>query len=323
MPASNILLIDGHNFLYRAFYGVPQSATLPNGTQVNAVYGFFALLRNILSWQKYEKLYIIFDTETSIQNKLAINPEYKQNRTNPDAEKIYTQLEIIQQILKNLNIAYIQHPNHEADDIIGSLANLFTTQSNTQTSSQNANQTNLQLKPKTQVHIASNDHDFYQLINASISIIHGRHGKFVQVNNQEFAKNFDFSPTNYLDYVSLKGDPSDNIGGIAGIGHKIAHHLVSKHSTIENIYQNFGKLKPRHQNLLKNKQDFLISTRQFLKINTKIFLQEPTSNQQNQTRNKHKQINHKQDLIQQNYSNPQNINIPAKMGQYLKEYFLF
>ncbi len=83
MPASNILLIDGHNFLYRAFYGVPQSATLPNGTQVNAVYGFFALLRHILSWQKYEKLYIVFDTETSIQNKLAINPEYKQNHSNP------------------------------------------------------------------------------------------------------------------------------------------------------------------------------------------------------------------------------------------------
>ncbi len=75
MKQKKILIVDGHNFLYRGYYGVPEAATLKNGFQINAIYGFFSLLRNQVEKTNPDKLLIIFDSETGITKKLEEFPE--------------------------------------------------------------------------------------------------------------------------------------------------------------------------------------------------------------------------------------------------------
>ena len=141
------LIIDGHNYLYRSYYGVPSSAKLPNGLQVNAYYGFLSLLKKIYEYVAPSNIIVIFDSETGIKEKISKNSEYKQNRDYSDIS-MFKQLPIIKQALDFMNISYIEHPEYEADDVIGSIAKKESADS--------------------KVYISSQDRDFFQLIEESV-----------------------------------------------------------------------------------------------------------------------------------------------------------
>lgn len=243
----NVLIIDGHNLLYKGYYGVPTSATLPNGQQVNAIYGYFAILRRLVAQIQPTYLITVFDTETGISSKLQTNSDYKQNRTYTD-ESIFQQLAIIQKILEKQDLLTIQSDKYEADDIIGTLA-------------QN-------LQNHHQIVIASTDKDFHQLLTQNISIARSFHSKVTKINHNSFYTEYKFSPKSYIDFLALKGDPSDNIKGIDGIGHKRAKSLIQQHKNIEKIFDNLATLPSHLQNKLHNKRDFLLETRDFLQIDT-------------------------------------------------------
>ena len=115
-----LLLIDGHNFLFRGYYGVPIEAKRPDGTQINAIYGFFALFRGIIHSIKPDYVLIIFDSETSIDTKKTMCPEYKSNRI--PQNNVYKQLPLIKKCL--------QMPCIQSSSVFINLVNLKTSLKN-------------------------------------------------------------------------------------------------------------------------------------------------------------------------------------------------
>ncbi|MBU1110083.1 5'-3' exonuclease [Patescibacteria group bacterium] len=244
----NALIIDGHNYLFKGFYGVPTQAKRPDGTIINAVYGFFSLLRNILANIDPNYLVVAFDAETSIDQKTIVRPEYKAQRA-PANGDVYSQLPLIKACLDILNIQWVDDKDNEADDLIGAYSSNF-------------------IEYGLSVNIGSNDYDFVQLVADSTFVLRIYHGAITTFDKPTVVKHFGITPSQYVDYLALKGDASDNIKGIQGIGKQRAASLLSEHKTITGIYQSFDSLPVGLQRLLHGKEKFLHNQRKFLKIKT-------------------------------------------------------
>ncbi len=240
---NKLLIIDGHNYLYRSYYGIPSSAKLPNGLQVNAYYGFLSLLRKTYKYVKPSNIIIIFDSETGTEEKINENSKYKQNRDYSDT-RMFEQLPIIKQALNFINISYIEHPNYEADDVIGSIAKKESVDS--------------------KVYISSQDKDFFQLIDKSILVLRTEKGKIVEYDNNEFERQYGFNSNRYLEYISLLGDPSDNIKGVKGIGKKTAFKIISEQRNV---------LKDINNPLLLRNLDLVRQNTEFLRIDCVLVLE--------------------------------------------------
>lgn len=246
------LLIDGHNFLFRGFYGVPTQAKRADGTPINAVYGFFSLLRSMLGVIDPEYLLITFDSETSIDEKKLIKPDYKANRIQQN-DSVYSQLPLIKKCLDLLNIPWVEDKRIEADDLIGT----YTTKFN---------------RKDICVYISSNDYDFIQLVSKHISILRSYHGTVAIYKESDVIKKFGILPSQFVDFIALKGDYSDNIKGIKGIGKKSAANLLTKYKNIQGIYQSFNFLSPNLRRMLNGNEDFLIKQKEFLEIKKDLIL---------------------------------------------------
>lgn len=254
-----LLIVDGHNYLYRGYYGVPSAAKLKNGLQINAFYGFFSYLRKNIKNINPNNVIVVFDSETGIESKIQENEQYKQNRDYSDTG-MFEQLPIIKEALEYLGISYIEDPNNEGDDVIGSIS--------------------YQESYNKEVYISTQDQDFFQLIGGSLYILRDERilnpkdtSKYINdsvvYNRTVFENKWGFLPENYLDYLSLKGDPSDNVKGVEGIGKIRASRLVQNYGDIETIIRNSeekrlidnGDLIRGNKNFLEIKKDLDIDYR--------------------------------------------------------------
>jgi DNA polymerase I len=242
----NLIIIDGHNYLYRAYYGIPASAVLPNGTKVNAYYGFMSFLRKVVEEYNPKQLLVVFDSERGIEQKQKSNPNYKNNRNYED-KQIFEQLEIIKKALKYCEIDFLEDQKFEADDVIASLSSIYSRSGNF-------------------VYISSNDSDFIQCIEENVVLLKSVRGKYVEYTMDYVEKEFGFIPPLYLDYLSLKGDPSDNIDGVPGIGKKTGIKLIQKYKGIEKIFD-ASNTNSKILRLVKENKDRVRSNKEFLKIN--------------------------------------------------------
>lgn len=246
------VIIDGHNFLFRGFYGVPAQVKRADGTQINAVYGFFSLLRVILKTVDPDYLVVVFDSETSADNKKFTRPEYKANRV-PQDNSIFSQLSLIKKCLDIMKIYWIEDGLNEADDVIGTYSEKFN-------------------KQGVEVYICSNDHDFMQLVCDGIFILRGIHGEVIEFDHSSVVNRFGVTPKQYLDYLALIGDSSDNIKGVQGIGKKRAVTLLFEYENIKNIYQSLNSLSPVLRKSLETEKTVLLKRKEFLRINNKLKL---------------------------------------------------
>lgn len=245
-------IIDGHNFLFRGFYGVPVQAKRTDGTPINAVYGFFSLLRVVLKTVNPNYLIVVFDSETSANNKKLLKPEYKANRA-PQENTIFFQLSLIKNCLDILGISWIEDELNEADDIIGAYSEKFK-------------------KQGVETYICSNDHDFMQLVCDGTLVLRGYRGDVVIYDQSAVVNKFGITPAQYVDYLALTGDLSDNIKGIKGIGKKRAIALLSEDKNIKKIYQSLDLVPLAIKKLLETQKDTLLERKEFLKINNKLKL---------------------------------------------------
>jgi len=244
----SILIIDGHNYLFKGFYGVPIQAKRPDGTTINAIYGFFSLLRNVLFHIDPKYILVTFDAESSINNKIKINPNYKAQRA-ATHDDVYSQLPLIKACLDILNIQWVADNANEADDLIGAYSSNF-------------------IEYGVNVYIGSNDFDFIQLVDDYIFILRTYHGVVTKFDKFQVLEKFGISPSQYLDYLALKGDDSDNIKGIKGIGKKRAVSLLTEYGNIEGIYKSINKLPIGLQKALYGQENFLYDQMEFLTIKT-------------------------------------------------------
>ncbi len=243
------LIVDGSNYLFRSYFGVPEFAIF-NGVKVNAVYGFSAILRRVTRTINPDTIIVVFDSQTGIVNKIEERPEYKATRELVDTG-MYVQLPMIKKILERCGMQWIEPPDHEADDIIGSLAYKVTRNNGT-------------------AFISSNDFDFAQLITDKVVLVRDIRGNAIHITESDFLKEWGFKPIQYLDYLALKGDSSDNVMGIRGIGPKIAKSLVIKYDSIQGIIDHLEELAPNIANKLRPETNRILSNLKFLKIQTNI-----------------------------------------------------
>lgn len=191
-------------------------------------------------------LVVVFDSETSADNKKSKMPEYKSNRTSED-NSIFHQLSLIKKSLDIMGIYWVEDNQNEADDVMGVFVKKFH-------------------KHNMKSFICSNDHDFVQLVSSSVSVVRGVRGEFIFYDREMVIKKFGVTPRQYADYLSLVGDVSDNIKGVKGVGKKKAVDLLTEYGDVRSIFNAFDSLLPPLKKLLHSQQNAVLSRKEFFKI---------------------------------------------------------
>ncbi len=217
-----LVLVDGNSIMNRAFYGIMGSKMLmtEEGTYTNAVYGFLAILFKILDDLEPEYLAVAFDLKApTARHKMYEG--YKANRHGmPD--ELASQMPIIKEVLKDMNITIIEKEGYEADDVLGTLSKRGE-------------------KEGLEVTILSGDRDTFQLTSDHI-IVRIPRTKAGKTEVEDFDKNkikevYGLEPIQLIEVKGLQGDTSDNIPGVPGIGEKTALSLIQTYGSIEKIYE--------------------------------------------------------------------------------------
>ena len=237
------ILVDGHGILYRTFYALPQLTT-SYGQIVNAVYGFTMILSRLLEEEKPEYMMIVFDTPVPTFRHQEFK-EYKANRKKMPDELI-NQIPLIKEIINNYNIPIYSKEGYEADDIIGTIAK----------EAEKRNCTTI---------IVTGDKDAFQLISPHTQVMATIKGVTeVKIYDEEsIRKKYGVDPEKIVDILALKGDPSDNIPGVPGIGEKTALALIKKFGSLKNILNNVDQIskKSLREKIKKYKDQILMSER--------------------------------------------------------------
>lgn len=232
-----LIIIDISNFIFRAFFAIRPLHT-PEGTPVNAVYGVLSMLHNLIV--KYQPTHILVARDTKEGSfRKDIFPEYKANRSEPPDELI-PQFAIVDELIKVLGLPEIKAPNYEADDVIGSVA--------------------LQWKNDfDEILIASGDKDLMQFVDGPIKMLDTMKEKIY--GREDVKDKMGVYPEEIVDYLSLIGDSSDNIPGVAGIGPKGAQGLIEEYKTLDKILENIDSIKNKRCQtaLLANKDKAILS----------------------------------------------------------------
>lgn len=216
-----VILIDGHNLLFRMFYGISSPIRNSKGKDIRGLIGFVGSLKRIVDEFNPDSLLVIFDSETSKTNNLQIDESYKCNRidyTNThEDENPFTQLPLIKRALDYLNIMNMEVEDYEADDFIAAIVSQ---------------------KSENEYIIVSTDRDFLQLVNYNVFLYVPRGKKSILYDEEEIFKKFNVLPKSYVEYKALVGDNSDNIKGIKGIGKVTASRILGNGSIDEYILNN-------------------------------------------------------------------------------------
>ena len=235
------ILVDGQGLLYRAFYALPQLTTT-YGQVVNAIYGFTMILIRLLEEEKPEYMVITFDTPVPTFRHKEFK-EYKAHRKKMPDELI-SQIPLIREIIDNYNIATCSKEGYEADDVIGTLAKEAE-------------------KRDCDTIIVTGDKDAFQLISPHTKIMTTVKGVTeVKIYDEEgIRKKYGVDPKKIVDILALKGDSSDNIPGVPGIGEKTAVALIKEFGSVENILSNTDNIskKSLREKIKKYKDQIKIS----------------------------------------------------------------
>jgi DNA polymerase-1 len=220
-----IIIIDGNALVHRAFHALPALST-KDGKVVNAVYGFTSILLKILKEMKPEYLALTFDVAKKTFRD-DIYPEYKATRVKQPQE-LYDQIPIIKNLAQTMNISIYEKENFEADDVIGTLCQHPEVD-----------------KKELETNILTGDLDTLQLVNSHTKVIALKKGitDTFLYDEQAVVERFGLKPSQLIDYKALRGDQSDNIPGVKGIGEKTASELIGKFGCIERLYDELNAEK--------------------------------------------------------------------------------
>lgn len=251
-----IVLIDGFSIAFRAFYALPETLMTSKGTPTNVIHGFLSMLNKISTDYKLEQLIVTWDLPgKTFRND--IYTDYKANRSSaPDNFNV--QVPLLHELLNTFNIPQVSKEGFEADDVLGSLSTILNNQNK-------------------KVLIVTGDRDTYQLISNKTKILYTKRGisDVDLVDEKFFLKKFGIKTNQYVEYLALKGDPSDNIPGLPGVGEKTAINLLKKYKDINNIYKNLSDLTPKIKDSFETNKDILLMSKDLATIRVDLKLQVP------------------------------------------------
>ena len=221
-----LLIIDGSNLLFQMFYGMPARIVNHQGKAIQGTLGFVGAMLKIIRMVKPTHVTVLFDGECQ-NHRSVLDENYKANRPDfseiPEEDTPFSQLPDIYRILDFLKIAHAETTDCEADDWIAG----FT----------------LKYGQDTDIVIASQDSDFFQLITDRVRILRYRGKNTVLCDRSWLMEKFSIHPEQYAGFKSLTGDNADNIKGAEKIGPKTAAQLLRQFGTLENLLQNTASVK--------------------------------------------------------------------------------
>jgi DNA polymerase-1 len=240
-----LALIDSHALIHRAYHALPPMTT-KDGAPTNAVYGFVTTLLKLLTTIKPTHIVAAFDVKgpTFRSEEYA---DYKAQRKPADKELI-SQFALVRKVVAAFNIPVVFHKGFEADDIIGTLVT--------------------KVDGGIKKVIVTGDADTLQLVDDDTSVFMPKRAIADTVLYDEtlVREKYGFGPEHLVDYKGLRGDPSDNIKGVAGVGDKTAKELIQMYGTIENIFAHFADLPPRLQKKLDGQEKVALQSKRLATI---------------------------------------------------------
>jgi 5'-3' exonuclease len=216
----SLMLLDSASMYFRAFYGVPDTVTASDGTPVNAVRGLLDMITRLVRARHPARLVACMDADWRPAFRVAAIPSYKAHRANPDGSEqvpdaLTVQIPVIQQVLTAAGVAMAGAKGYEADDVIGTLAG----------------------RADEPVDVVTGDRDLFQLVDDSrqVRIVYIARGvaRFEVVDEAAVTAKYQIPGQAYAAFATLRGDPSDGLPGVPGVGEKSAAALVRVFGTVE------------------------------------------------------------------------------------------
>jgi DNA polymerase I len=214
------MLLDGNSLAFRAFYALPaENFKTRSGLTTNAVYGFTAMLINLLRDEGPTHIAAAFDVSRQTFRSERY-PEYKANRSSTPDE-FHGQIDITKEVLNALGITVLSEPGFEADDLIATLA----------TQAENEGY---------RVLVVSGDRDSLQLVSDDVTVLYPRKGvsELTRFTPEAVVEKYGLTPEQYPDFAALRGDPSDNLPGIPGVGEKTASKWIVEYGSLQGLVDN-------------------------------------------------------------------------------------
>ncbi len=249
-----MFLLDGHSLAYRAFFALPPTLATSSGTLTNAVYGFTSMVIKLLAEEKPDLIAVFFDAGKPTV-RLAKDADYKAGRRETPQD-FTSQLGLIEEVLESMRIPVLRIADgNEADDAIGTLA--------LRAHEQGVDAT-----------IVTADRDFFQLVRPGVTVMFNRKGisDIVRYDEEAVTERYGITPAQYLDFVALKGDSSDNIPGVPGVGDKTAAKLVNQFGSVEELVGNTEMLKGKQKENVVASAERLGLNKELARIDTALEL---------------------------------------------------
>lgn len=245
----SLVLIDGHAVMHRAYHALPPLTT-KDGQPIGAVYGTILILLKIIKDLKPTHIAFTFDMKGPTFRHKQFR-EYKIHRP-PTPQDLISQQAVMEDVLGAFGIPFFALQGFEAEDVIAAIAAKFKALPRRQA----GQMSNVKIK------IVTGDLDLLQLVEAQTEVYAMRKGMtdFTLYNKETMQEAFGLSPKDWVFFKALRGDASDNIPGVKGIGEKTAQKLIHQYHSLENLYRHLDQLPKDLQKLLKKyRQDALLS----------------------------------------------------------------
>ena len=243
-----LLLIDGHSMAYRAFYALPaENFTTASGQHTNAIYGFATMLISLIRDEKPTHIAVAFDVSRKTF-RTEIFPDYKANRAaTPD--EFRSQMSFLHDLVAAFGISQFEREGYEADDILATLSTHAE-------------------KADMEVIICSGDRDTFQLATEKTTILYPKRGvsDLSRMTPAAIFEKYGMTPTNYPDFAALRGDPSDNLPSIPGVGEKTAAKWVIEYGSLSNLITNVDKIGGKVGDSLRSNIGIVLQNRELTQL---------------------------------------------------------
>jgi len=253
--AAKLLLLDGHSMAYRAFYGLPvENFSNASGQATNAVYGFTSMLINVVRDEAPTHLAVCFDVSRSTLKRTEMFPEYKAQRA-ATPEEFKGQVELMSDLLAALKVPVFRKEGAEADDLIATLA--------TQAAGEGFS-----------VGIVTGDRDAFQLVTDKVTVLYPRKGvaDLVRYTPAAVEEKYALTPKQYPDFAALRGDPSDNLPSVPGVGEKTAAKWIREFGSLADLLDRADEVKGKVGENLRAHLDQVRVNRQLTELDREVEL---------------------------------------------------
>jgi len=233
-----LFLLDGNSLTYRAFFAIPRDMVTRTGQETNAVFGFTQMLATLLREHEPDGVAVAFDLPGGTFRHKRL-PSYKANREKQE-DSLYQQLDLVRELVDSLGFPVVDAEGYEADDVIATLA----------TTARDAGR---------DVTIVTGDRDSYQLVeDPHVKVLYNKRGMsdYALYDEAGIAERTGVAPSDYVAYAALRGDQSDNLPGVPGVGEKTAAKLVNAYGDLDGIFAAVDEQTPKlRENLAAHEVD--------------------------------------------------------------------